>query len=373
MNFNDIIMWVVAIGVIIGGVDKILGNKFGLGAKFEEGYNAAGGLALAAAGIVVLAPVLANWLQPILVPVFNLIHADPSMFAALIANDMGGYSLAMSLAQDQQIGLMSGCITAAMLGCTLVFSLPVGLGLIEKKDRPFFFQGLLIGLITIPVGSIIGGLAAGFNPVNVVINNIPIIVFSILLALGLKFFPNAMNKGASAFGTFVGWLAIIGIIIGSFTHLTGVTVPLFESADTMMAGMELIAYIVIVLGGILPILELLTRLLKKALVSFGKLLGIDEVSAGGLIFTLANSVPVYGMIKNMSRRGKVINVAWLVPATAALGDHLGFTAGVEPEMITPMIVGKLAAGVVAVVIACIMTREWKNEPAPAAEAAEQTA
>ena len=160
MTFNDIIMWIVAFGVIIGGIDKILGNKFGLGAKFEEGYNTAGGLALSVAGVVVLAPILAQYLQPLLIPVFNLIHADPSMFASIIANDMGGYSLAMSLAQDQEIGLMSGCITAAMLGCTLVFSLPVGLGLIEKEDRPYFFQGLLIGLITIPVGSIAGGIAA---------------------------------------------------------------------------------------------------------------------------------------------------------------------------------------------------------------------
>ena len=82
---------------------------------------------------------------------------------------------------------------------------------------------------------------------------------------------------------------------------------------------------------------------------------------GGLVFSLANSVPVYGMIKNMGKRGKVINVAWLVPATAALGDHLGFTAGVEPEMITPMIIGKLSAGICAVIIACIMTKSWKEE------------
>ncbi|MCI2058014.1 MAG: ethanolamine utilization protein EutH [Oscillibacter sp.] len=372
MTFNDIILWIVAIGVVIGGVDKLLGNKFGLGSKFDDGFNAMGPLALSVAGIVVLAPVLATWLQPVLVPLFGLMDADPAMFAAIIANDMGGYSLAMSLAQNHEIGLMSGCITAAMLGCTLVFSLPVGLGLIEKCDRPYFFQGLLIGLITIPVGSIVGGLVAGFNTKLVLINNIPIIIFSLLLVLGLKFAPNAMNKGASAFGTFIGWVAIVGIIIGSFTHLTGVKIPFFESADTMLAGMEIVAYVVIVLIGILPVLELLTRLLNKALLAFGKLLGIDAVSAGGLIFTLANSVPVYGMIKNMSRRGKVINVAWLVPATAALGDHLGFTAGVEPEMITPMIVGKLVAGVCAVVIACWMTRSWRGEePIPAA--APQTA
>ena len=355
MTFNDVILLIVAVGVILGGTDKLMGNRFGLGAKFEEGFQSMGGLALAVAGIVVLAPVLSGWLQPVLIPLFGLMNADPSMFASIIANDMGGYSLAVSLAQDYEIGLMSGCITASMLGCTLVFSLPVGLGLIEKEDRVYFFQGLLIGLVTIPVGSILGGIAAGFDVTKVLIKNIPIVIFSLLLALGLKFAPNAMNRGAGAFGTFIGWLAIIGI-----------TVPLFGNAGTIMSGMEIVASIVIVLCGILPVLELLTRALDKVLNAFGRLLGIDAVSAGGLIFTLANSVPVYGMIKKMGRRGKVINVAWLVPATAALGDHLGFTAGVEPEMITPMIVGKLAAGICAVVIACIMTRSWKGEKAAVA-------
>ncbi len=360
MTFNDIILWIVAIGVIIGGIDKLIGNRFGLGQKFDEGFQAMGDLALAVAGIVVLAPVLANWLQPALVSLFGLFHADPSMFASIIANDMGGYSLAMSLAKDYEVGLMSGCITASMLGCTLVFSLPVGLGLIEKEDKGYFCQGLLIGLITVPVGSMIGGMAAGFVPSKVLVNNVPIIILSVILAIGLKAAPDAMNKGTSAFGTFIGWLAVIGIIIGAFTHLTGVTIPLFESADTVMAAMEIVASIVIVLCGILPVLELLTKLLNKALTLFGKLLGIDSVSAGGLVFSLANSVPVYGMIKNMGRRGKVINVAWLVPATAALGDHLGFTAGVEPKMITPMIIGKLSAGVCAIIIACVMTRSWKE-------------
>ena len=121
MSFNEIIMWVVAVGVVLGGADKLLGNKFGLGAKFDDGFQAMGALAASVAGVVVLAPVLSDLLAPVLIPVFGLVGADPAMFASLIANDMGGYSLAMSLAADEQAGLMSGLITASMLGCTLVF------------------------------------------------------------------------------------------------------------------------------------------------------------------------------------------------------------------------------------------------------------
>jgi len=71
---------------------------------------------------------------------------------------------------------------------------------------------------------------------------------------------------------------------------------------------------------------------------------------------LANPVPVFKMLKDMNSRGKVVNIAWMVCATAALGDHLGFTAGVYPSVITAMIVGKLAGGILAVVIAFMMTK-----------------
>ena len=62
------------------------------------------------------------------------------------------------------------------------------------------------------------------------------------------------------------------------------------------------------------------------------------------------------MLKDMNNKGKIINVAWLVAATSTLGAHLGFTAGVESEMIIPVILSKLFAGVSAVIIALIFTR-----------------
>ena len=54
MSFNTIIMWIMAVGAIVGGLDRLFGNKFGLGEKFEEGFNAMGPLALGMVGIVCL-------------------------------------------------------------------------------------------------------------------------------------------------------------------------------------------------------------------------------------------------------------------------------------------------------------------------------
>ena len=46
MSFDQIILWVMAFGALIGAADKIIGNRFGLGEKFDEGFQAMGSLAL---------------------------------------------------------------------------------------------------------------------------------------------------------------------------------------------------------------------------------------------------------------------------------------------------------------------------------------
>ena len=69
MSADEILIAVMAVFALLGGVDRILGNRFGLGEKFEEGILAMGSLALAMVGIVSLAPVLASVLRSIVVPV----------------------------------------------------------------------------------------------------------------------------------------------------------------------------------------------------------------------------------------------------------------------------------------------------------------
>jgi ethanolamine transporter len=129
----------------------------------------------------------------------------------------------------------------------------------------------------------------------------------------------------------------------------------------IMDGLIIIGQIGVVLLGTFPILTLLVKALEKPLNAIGEKLGMNATGAAGIVFTLANSIPVYKMMKDMDNRGKVINTAWLVPATAALGDHLGFTAGVRPDMITPVVIGKLSAGVLAIVFAAWACRDLSNE------------
>ena len=57
--FNEIHMYVMAGGVILGGTDRLLGNRFGLDDKFEEGFQLMSPSALSMVGIICLSPLLA--------------------------------------------------------------------------------------------------------------------------------------------------------------------------------------------------------------------------------------------------------------------------------------------------------------------------
>mgnify|MGYP001090942625 FL=1 len=85
---NQVLMMVMAAGVLLGGADRILGNKFGYGDKFEEGFRLLGPMALSMAGMICLAPVLADMLGQVVVPVYRAMGVDPAMFGSILAIDM---------------------------------------------------------------------------------------------------------------------------------------------------------------------------------------------------------------------------------------------------------------------------------------------
>ena len=356
MSINEIIVYLMVAFMVLGAADRIIGNRFGLGEKFEEGVTAMGSLALAMIGIICLAPVLADVLRPAVVPFYRLLGADPAMFAGtILANDMGGAPLAKELALTEEAGQFGGLIVGSMLGPTIVFTIPVGLGIIRAEDRPALATGVLAGVITIPIGSFAGGLAAGF-PVGMVARNlIPIVLFAVLIALGLAFIPRGMVKGFQVFGRIVVILITIGLAAGIVQALTPLT--LIPGLAPIEEGVAIVGDIAIVLAGAFPLVFVITKVFKKPLMALGRALGMNEVAAAGMVATLANNIPMFQMLHDMDRRGKIVNVAFAVSAAFVFGDHLGFTAGFDDTMIFPMIVGKLVGGITAVAVAMFLTRK----------------
>lgn len=369
ISINSVIMLIMMIFMLVGAIDKIRGNKLGYGEKFEDGFNAMGGLAMSMAGVVAAAPVLSMLLGPILKPIYGLFGASPAMFSTtLLACDMGGYPLAMQLAGDDiAIGNFAGLILGTMMGPTIVFTIPVALGIIKKEDRPYLGAGVLAGMITIPIGCIVGGLVMNMTPYKmdigrILINLVPVIVIAALIVIGLWFAPGPMIKGFNVFGAGVTIVITALTAIAVFEQITGIMFPVFhimvenpaDGSRGLDSGLLVCGQIAIVLIGAFPMVEWITRTFGKALEKIGAALGMNEQGSAGMVANLANNIAMFNIMGEMNPKGKLLNVAFSVSAAFVFGDHLGFTAGNNADMIFPVIVGKLVAGVTAIIVANIL-------------------
>ena len=356
MSIHEILIIIMAGFALLGAVDRIVGNPFGLGEKFEEGIASMGALALAMVGTIALAPVLAELLRPVVVPAFTFLGADPAMFAGtILACDMGGGALAAELTDNPDAALLGGVINGSMLGATVVFTIPVALGILRPEDRPALAKGILAGIVTIPVGILAGGLVAGFSVLMVLRNLIPIVLIAAAIALGLWKAETLMIKGFTVFGKAIVIMITVGLAAAIVQGLTGYAI--IPGMAPIEDGFLTVGAIAIVLAGAFPLVYVVTKTLKRPLMAAGKLLGVNETAAAGLVATLANSIATFDMVKDMDGRGKVVNIAFAVSAAFVFGDHLGFTAGFAPQMLPAMIVGKLVGGIAAVAVALLLTRK----------------
>lgn len=353
---SKFILYIIIFFAVLGSIDKIIGNKFGLGKKFDEGFMNMGNLALGIIGIYSIAPVLANGLLYLIAPIFKAIGVDPSILVgSLLACDMGGYSSAMEIAHTRQMGMFSGLMIGSMMGATIVYTLPIAIGVIEKEDHPFFIKGILSGIITIPIGGFLGGILSGMNILVIVKNLIPIVVFSIVLTLALIKQPEKIIKCFIYFNKIIMTLGTIGLIAGILQRLIGIT--LVPGMKPLEEGLNVVVNIAIFLAGAYPMMFIITKLFTKPLSKIGEKIGIGENAIVGLIISLANNIPTFVMMKDMDKRGKVICSAFAVSGAFSFGGQMGFVASVESSMIVPVMIGKMTAGISGVVLAYILTEE----------------
>ena len=369
ISINSVVMLIMMIFMLVGAIDKMMGNKFGYGEEFENGFNAIGGLAMSMAGVVAAAPLLADLLGPIITPVYTLVGADPAMFATtLLACDMGGYPLAMELAANESIGSFAGLILGTMMGPTIVFTIPVALGIISKEDRDYLGAGVLAGMITIPIGCLVGGIAMNamtdysMGIGEIVINLIPVIVIAALIVAGLWFAPAKMIAGFNVFGTGVTIVITALTAIAVFQQITGIMLPYCDvmSVDDgsglspLNQGLLVCGQIGIVLIGAFPMVKWITKTFGGALEKVGAALGINDKASAGMVANMANNIAMFNIMGEMDPKGKLLNVAFSVSAAFVIGDHLGFTAGVDQTMVTPVMIGKLVGGITAILVANIL-------------------
>lgn len=338
---------------ILGALDRIFNNRFGLGKEFEKGFILFGSMALSMIGMIIIAPLIADILKPMFEFFSNTLHIEPSIIpASLFANDMGGASLAVEVANDEHIGLYNALVVSSMMGCTISFTIPVALGIVEKENHKELLMGLLCGIITIPIGCLISGLICNIPIMSLVINLLPLVAFSALIAFGLIRFPDVCVKIFSGFGYFIKIIITIGLSIGIVRFLTGKEIV--RGLETIEEGARICLNASIVMTGAFPLMFVISKVLSKPLKKISNNVGINDVSAVGFISSLATSMATFGMMDKMDKKGVMMNSAFAVSAAFTFAGHLAFTMAFDSSFILPVIVGKLISGVLAVILSSFM-------------------
>lgn len=354
----EIFTYVMIAVAVIAAIDRVAGNKIGLGEEFEKSVSMIAPLALSMAGILVLAPSISYLLQGLAayIPDFMDFSIIPSL---IFANDMGGAHLAKDLASDENIGYFNGLITASMMGATVSFTIPFSIQVTKKENHSDIFFGILCGMITIPVGLIAGGLICGISVVKLLINLIPLIILVAVIAVGIIRFEKITIKLFSVLAWFIKAVITAGLVFGIILYLTGKEI--IPHMDNLNNAMDIIINIMCIMAGALPLFHVLKKLLTPLLRKFGTRLRVNETSAFGLLTTIGTSVPTYEMMDKMDKKGIVLNAAFSVSASFTFVDHLAFTVSFNDKYILPMIVSKIFAGITALVLANMLYNRKKQD------------
>ncbi len=357
MNYISVIM---AIFSMIGAFDLLIGNKFGIGAEFEKGFKLFGTMALSMIGMIVLAQVIGDVLQPASNLLYKYLHIDPSMASAIFfSNDMGGAPLCGALAKSSEMGKFNGLIVASMMGATVSFTLPLALGMVNKQQHKDMFQGFLCGIITIPIGCFASGLIIGLEITALLVNLIPLVIFSVIISLGLIYIPGICVKIFEVFGKIIKTVIIIGLALGILKFLVGVEI--IKGLTPLEDGAMICLNASIVMTGAFPLMYIISKVVSKPLGKIGDKVEINEASAFGFFSTLATNITTFEAMEKMDRKGVVLNSAFAISAAFTFAGHLAFTMAYDSNYILPVIVGKLISGVVAIPIAAIMYNRTKKK------------
>ena len=347
---------IILIFSVLGAVDKLLGNKFGIGEEFEKGFKLFVPMAFSMLGILVVAPAFGVWLSPFFDWFYSVFKIDPSIIpASLFANDMGGMTLAESICKDENIGNFNAFVVSSMMGCVVSFTIPFSISVVKKKQHKDMFFGILCGIITIPIGCFIAGLVCKIKVLDLIISLLPLIFFSIILGVLLILVRDICIKIFVCFGHVIRWIAMIGLVLSIFTFLTKIEVC--KHFDSFENAAFICANACVTLSGALPLMLVISTLLNKPLEKFGTKIGVDSFSAFSLLSTLVTNATTLSSMEKMNKKGVVLNSAFAVSAAFTFGGHLALTMAFNPNYVLPMIIGKVVAGIASVLLATLLYKE----------------
>lgn len=358
MNFVSIIMVIFS---LLAALDRIFGNKFGLGKEFEKGFMLLGTMTLSMAGMLIITPAIGELLKPLSEGIYQLTGIDPSVIpASILANDMGGEPLANQLAVNEAVGKFNAFVVSSMMGVIISFNIPFALGVVKKELHRELFLGILCGIATVPVGCFAGGLILKLPIGLLLFDLLPIIIFAAIVSVGLALIPDICVKIFKGLGIGIKILITAGLALGILKYLTGLE-PIKGLAPIEGEPIMVCLGASIVMSGAFPLIHIVSKLLQKPFERLGNSLGINSVSAVGFMSSLATNATTFGMMNQMDKKGAMLNSAFAMAGAFTFAGHLAYTMAKDTDYILPMIVGKLVAGITSVAVAVLIYKRTEKK------------
>ena len=381
-QLGNVVIYLMMAFVLIGACALAFRGDRGIGREFKEGLYALGPLFIPVAGIMAGLPYLAWLVENVLGKLYEPFGADAAMAATtLIATDMGGYQLAERTADSHGVW-MTATITGFLAGATISYIIPVGLAILNVRDHKYFALGIMSGILTIPLGVVVtmGILLAtgtplrptastdgdstatldGFSFWDLLINLLPVMLVTVAIALGLYFFTRAMVTGFIWFGRGLNAAIYLVLAVAIVEHVTGFFSDMFAGGASSRSSWRPRArwhrwkWSAISRSCSPARSRWSTRsgpTLDKPLTVIGTATGISTEGTTGLLAATTNMLAAFHLIKDMPAKDKVLVVAFGTTCSALIGDHLAFTANFQPNLIGPLMIGKIVAGIAAMVLA----------------------
>ena len=220
-------------------------------------------------------------------------------------------------------------------------------------------MGLLCGVVTIPVGCLSGGVVLGLPWGALLMNLIPLVVIAGVITAGLLLWPDGCVKAFGVLGRCIQIIITLGLALAVLRFLTGIEI--LPGLATLEEGAEICLSICAVLTGAFPMMHVIAKALKKPMEKLAQKAGVNDTSVTGLLSTLVSSFPTYEMMKDMDRKGAMLNAAFSVSAAFVFADHMAYAMAFDDTFLTSLIVGKLTAGVLALAVAYFVWNRIGNK------------
>ncbi len=384
-DIGTYVIWIIMACAVAGAIASIRSEESGLGGEFITGLYSIGPIFVPVAGIMASIPYLSQFISVVFGPLHDAVGSDAALAATtFIAVDMGGYQLADALAKTREAWIMA-MVTGYMAGATIVFSIPVGLAMLHKREHKYMALGVMSGILSIPIGVFVTCMIMALTNVQVreivsanaestyvlalslggiLANLVPLIVICIAIAVGLWLVPNIMIRGFLTFGNLMTAALKLVLVFCIVEYFTGVftTVlggwgfdPIIADEADQFRALEIAGYIGIMLCGAFPMVYLIKKYLARPMEVIGNKVGLESNGAAGILAAAANILAMFRLIGDMRARDKVLCIAFSVCAAFMFGDHLAFTANFQPTMIAPVLLGKLAGGLTGFFLAYLLS------------------